>query len=139
VNDRVVGAIEKGLCLLVGFGVNDTSAELPRMVSKILRLRLFPEPESTEADAGRWKCSLNDRADLSILAVSQFTLYARTDKGAKPDFHEAKPGAEARLLFDELVAQLRMKLSPDRVATGAFGEYMQVELVNDGPVTLLLE
>lgn len=78
---------------------------------------------------------------LSILAVSQFTLYARTDKGSKPDFHLAMPGEEALMLFNKFVELLKSNLGrgDDAVQTGAFGKYMNVEIINDGPVTIILE
>ncbi len=101
------------------------------------RIKLF----SSQEDA-RWKNSVAKPPEgqtLSILAVSQFTLYARTDKGAKPDFHEAMPGPAARVLFDRFVQLLRDKMGNEQVQTGAFGQYMQVDIVNDGPVTILLE
>lgn len=101
-------------------------------------MKLFSAAE----EDGRWKNSVSDPPEglkLSILAVSQFTLYARTDKGAKPDFHEAMPGPAAKILFDKFVQLLRDKIGHDLVQTGAFGQYMQVEIINDGPVTILLE
>lgn len=101
-------------------------------------MKLF---STSEADA-RWQFSVASPPEgvkLSILAVSQFTLYARTDKGAKPDFHEAMPGPAARVLFDKFVEILKAKIGPESVQTGAFGQYMQVEIINDGPVTILLE
>ncbi len=102
------------------------------------RLKLF----ATGEDDARWKHSVIEPPEgqkLSILAVSQFTLYARTDKGTKPDFHEAMPGLEARILFDRFVQLLQDKIGGEQVQTGAFGQYMQVDIVNDGPVTILLE
>lgn len=106
--------------------------------SKVCRLKLF----SASEEDGRWKNSVAEPPQgqkLSILAVSQFTLYARTDNGAKPDFHEAMPGTAARVLFDRFVQILKDKIGSDQVQTGAFGQFMQVEIINDGPVTILLE
>jgi len=97
----------------------------------VLRLRFWSE----EAE-GPWKKNIKDIGG-GILAVSQFTLLARTDKGSKPDFHQAMSGPDALLLFDYFVELLQKDHGP--VATGAFGEYMQVDIQNDGPVTIILE
>lgn len=101
-------------------------------------MKLFSEPGEKEA---RWKLSVKEAPfDLSIIAVSQFTLYARTDKGAKPDFHLAMPGDQALIMFNKFVQLLREIVGDDRkVETGSFGKYMAVEIVNDGPVTIILE
>lgn len=100
----------------------------------MLKLRLFGP------DKGDWKQAVRDRPDLAILAVSQFTLQARTDRGSKPDFHEAMRADAALLMFNSFVEMLRSELGdPARVQTGAFGQMMAVSLVNDGPVTILLE
>lgn len=109
------------------------SPYLPR-ATKVLRLKLFGDQK------GAWKESVRDRQDLGILAVSQFTLYARTDKGSKPDFHSAMRGDAALPLFNSFVEILRKELgSSERVQTGAFGQMMAVNIVNDGPVTIILE
>lgn len=105
--------------------------------TKVLKLKLF----STNEDA-RWQFSVKDAPfPLGILAVSQFTLYARTDKGSKPDFHLAMPGEKALELFNKFVELLRENLGrgAEAVQTGAFGKYMDVEIRNDGPVTIILE
>ena len=101
----------------------------------MLKLRVFKE--SDEVD---WKVSIKDKPDLGILAVSQFTLYAKTDKGSKPDFHEAMKSTEALEHFNRFVGMLRRELGDEgRVQTGAFGQYMAVNIVNDGPVTIILD
>jgi D-tyrosyl-tRNA(Tyr) deacylase len=134
VDDKVVGAIEKGLCLLVGLHRTDTTEELKTMVNRVLKLRLFGE------EKGMWTKSVRDCPEPGILAVSQFTLYARCDKGSKPDFHEAMRGEDALPMFNSFVDMLRAELKSDeRVQTGAFGQMMSVNIVNDGPVTLVLE
>ena len=97
---------------------------------------------SLAEEEGRWKYSVKEAPfPLSILAVSQFTLYARTDKGSKPDFHLAMTGEKALPMFDKFVQLLRENLGrgEDAVQTGAFGKYMEVEIINDGPVTIILE
>jgi len=129
-----VGVIERGMCLLVGLHQFDTLEDVKSMVGKVLKLRLWGE------DKGDWKKGVKDRDDLSILAVSQFTLYARCDKGSKPDFHEAMGGDLALPMFNALVEMLRRELKcRERVQTGTFGRMMEVNIVNDGPVTILLE
>lgn len=153
VANELVGKIDAGLCLLVGLTHEDTEKDLEEMYSdwkhllylinffsatKILKLKLFSLPE----EEARWKFSVKDAPfPLGILAVSQFTLYARTDKGSKPDFHLAMPGEAALQLFNKFVEMLRDRLGrgPEAVQTGAFGKYMNVEICNDGPVTILLE
>lgn len=134
VEGNVVGAIQQGLCLLVGIHRFDTLEDVKSMVGRVLKLRLFGE------DKGSWKQGLKDRSDLGVLAVSQFTLYARTDKGSKPDFHEAMRGDTALPMFNSFVEMMQKELgSGERVQTGAFGQLMEVEIINDGPVTILLE
>ncbi len=105
--------------------------------AKVVKLKLF----STNEDA-RYQFSVKDAPfPLAILAVSQFTLYARTDKGSKPDFHLAMPGEKALEMFNKFVELLRENLGRglDAVQTGAFGMYMDVEIRNDGPVTIILD
>lgn len=106
--------------------------------NKVCKLKLFSLPE----EEARWKFSVKDAPfPLSVLAVSQFTLYARTDKGAKPDFHLAMSGEKALPMFNKFVDLLKDNLGKgdDSVQTGAFGKYMEVEIINDGPVTIILE
>lgn len=95
----------------------------------------------SDNEDARWKYSVKDSPiPLSILAVSQFTLYARTDNGSKPDFHLAMPGEAALPLFNKFVDLLRAELPEgSTVETGAFGRYMNVEIINDGPVTIILD
>ena len=102
------------------------------------KLKLFSLPD----EEAKWKYSVKDAPfPLSILAVSQFTLYARTDKGAKPDFHLAMAGEMALPMFEKFVELLRENLGRgfEAVQTGAFGKFMNVEIINDGPVTIILE
>lgn len=127
---EVVGAIDGGLLLLVGIRQGDTPAELQWMADKVPDLRIFPDHE------GKMNRSLME-AGGAILAVSQFTLYGDCKKGRRPSFIDAAPGPEASLLFDRFVDLLRTRGLT--VATGVFGADMQVSLVNDGPVTLIVE
>lgn len=130
VDNQVVGAIGPGLMLLVGIRTGDTDAELQWMAEKVPDLRIFPDEE------GKMNRSLME-AGGAILAVSQFTLYGDCKKGRRPSFIEAAPGPQASPLFDRFVELLRRR--DIQVETGIFGADMQVELVNDGPVTLIVE
>ena len=135
VGDVLISEIDRGLCLLVGISTKDNLDSIKQMARQVVKLRLFSNDEQK-----RWQYGIKDDTSLAILAISQFTLLARTDKGSKPDFHCAMPGSEAQTLFDSFVDELGLLLGEDgRVKKGAFGEYMQVEIVNDGPVTIVLE
>lgn len=125
-----VGAIGAGVLLLVGFAPDDTPERAEALLDRVLRYRLF-------ADAsGRMNLSLEDTGG-GLLIVSQFTLLADTRKGLRPSFAPAAAPEHARALYGHLVALARSRHGP--VAAGEFGADMQVELVNDGPVTLLLD
>ena len=130
VDGAVTGAVDHGLLLLVGIAGTDGEKELRWMVNKIPTLRIFRD------DDGRMNRSLSD-VEGGILAVSQFTLYGNARKGRRPSFIEAAAPDVAKPLFDRFVTLLREQV--DSVETGVFGAMMQVELVNDGPVTLILE
>lgn len=131
VNGQVIGAIGRGLTLLVGITKTDTESELDWMARKCLSLRLFSSEESD-----RWQASVQD-IQGEILVVSQFTLYGDCRKGRKPSFDQAAPPLVAQPLFDQFVAKL--KASGLTIATGQFGADMAVDIHNDGPVTLILE
>ncbi len=131
VDGAVIGEIGPGINLLVGIAPIDTETELAWMARKCLDLRLFPSPGSE-----RWDLSVQE-IQGEILVVSQFTLYGDCRKGRRPSFDGAAPPAQAEVLYDDFVALL--KASGLRVETGQFGAMMQVEIHNDGPVTLLLE
>jgi D-tyrosyl-tRNA(Tyr) deacylase len=126
-----VAQISTGLLLLVGFGAGDTAHLLDKAVTKVANLRIFPD------NTGRFQYSVSDiRGD--VLAVPQFTLYGQTEKGRRPDFGAALSSPEARELFTKFVVCLGEK-EELCVQSGVFGADMAVSLVNDGPVTLLLE
>lgn len=125
-----VGAIGRGFLLLVGFTHGDTEAEVGWMAEKVAGLRLFSDA------AGKMNLGLED-VDGGLLVVSQFTLYGDAVKGRRPSFTDAARPETAMPLYASFVAKLRDTGRP--VATGEFGADMQVALVNDGPVTLLLE
>ena len=130
VEGSVVGSIERGLMLLVGVAEGDTDADADALASKVAALRIF------EDDAGKMNLSVADVAG-SVLAISQFTLLADTSRGRRPSFTLAMRPPEAERLFDRFCETLRSQAL--NVETGRFGASMQVELVNDGPVTILLD
>jgi len=130
VEGRVIGAIDKGLLVLVGIAKGDDTAAADRLLERLLTYRVFPDAE------GRMNASLADSGG-GLLLVSQFTLAADTKKGTRPGFSTAAPPDEARRLFDYLVTMART--AHPVVATGEFGADMQVSLTNDGPVTFWLE
>lgn len=127
---EMVGAIEQGVVALVGFTEGDSSAEIEWMADKISGLRIFPD------DEGKMNRSLTD-AGGGALVVSQFTLYGDARKGRRPSFVEAARPEVAIPLYEDFVAAMRQRI--DRVETGEFGAMMQVRLVNDGPVTLIID
>ena len=130
VDGAVVGAIDQGLLLFVGFGQTNTEQDLAPMATKVANLRVFPD------ERGRFDRSLLDIGGAALL-VPQFTLYADTSKGRRPDFTGAMAPDAASRLFDRFVAAMA-ETGVDKVETGRFGAHMQVELVNDGPVTILI-
>lgn len=130
VGGAVVGAIARGFCLLVGFTHTDTETQAVWMADKVAGLRLFGDAE------GKMNLGLEDVGG-AVLVVSQFTLYGNAEKGRRPSFVDAARPEAAVPLYERFVGLLRERgLS---VATGSFGAMMDVELVNDGPVTLWLE
>jgi len=125
-----VGAIDRGILALVGVAGSDTPQTGARLLEKLLAYRIFPD------EAGKMNLNLC-QIDGGLLLVPQFTLLADTAKGTRPGFSRAAPPAQASALFDELVQ--RARATHPQVACGRFGADMQVELVNDGPVTFWLE
>jgi len=130
VGGEVIGEIGPGLLLLVGIGHDDGKEQISWLANKVLSLRIFAGEE------GRMDRSLLE-IDGAILAVPQFTLYGDVRKGRRPSFDRAAPPGEAKPLFQQFVEEL--KQSGKRVEQGVFGAHMEVELLNDGPVTLILE
>jgi len=130
VDGDVVGAIEHGLCVLLGVASTDTEADADRLCRKITGLRIF------EDDRGQMNRAV-DEVGGALLVVSQFTLHADTRKGRRPSFQNAAPADHARTLYERFVAQAAS--GPVPVATGAFRAHMAVALVNDGPVTIILD
>lgn len=126
---EVVGEIGAGLCVLLGVARSDGAEDAARLAGKITRLRVF------EDEQGRFDRSLVDTGGAALV-VSQFTLLADTARGNRPSFTEAAPPEEAEPLYERFCAELRALGVP--VEQGVFGARMQVELVNDGPVTIVL-
>jgi len=130
VEGEILGQIGRGYVILLGIGGGDDCEKADRMIEKISKLRLFPDND------GKTNLSISDVAG-EILVISQFTLYADCRKGTRPSFTEAAPPALAEELYEYFIK----KASPyfKKVACGKFGASMQVELVNDGPFTVVLE
>jgi D-tyrosyl-tRNA(Tyr) deacylase len=131
VGDRLTGEIGRGIVVLVGIGRGDDRVDVQYLAAKIRDLRIF------EGDAGKPMDRSVLDAGGAILVVSQFTLYGDIRKGRRPSFDAAAAPDEARGLYEELVRELRA--AGPEVATGEFQAMMQVELVNDGPVTILID
>ena len=130
VESETVGEIEKGILVLLGVTLNDTEKEVNYLVEKIANLRIFPGEKSD------FDLSVIDYGG-SLLVVSQFTLYGSTKKGRRPDFNDAAKPDFAKNLYERFVKKAReMGLT---VESGQFQAHMMVELVNDGPVTLMIE
>lgn len=130
VDNKIVGQINKGLMLLVGFTDSDTDKEIDYMVDKIINLRIFDD------ENGVMNKSLID-VNGSILSISQFTLYADTRKGRRPSYIKALNGDKAILLYDKF--NNKLKEENIKVETGIFGADMKVSLINNGPITIMLE
>lgn len=130
VANKIIGEIDKGLVILVGFTKGDTTKEIENMIKKIIHLRIFND------EKGLMNYSLLDVGG-SILTVSQFTLYANTKKGRRPSYEQALNPKEAELLYD--LFNENLKKEKIKVETGLFGSKMEVEMINDGPVTIILE
>lgn len=130
VDGEVKGRIHSGLVLLVGITHGDTEAEAAYIADKVVNLRIFEDGD------GKMNDSLLDRGG-EILSISQFTLYGDTRKGRRPNFMDAAKPEEAEAIYDRFNALLREK--GIQVETGVFGAMMDVQLINDGPVTLIVE
>lgn len=128
---REVGAIGRGLLVLLGIEKNDTPEAGAWLARKLAAARLFAD------ESGKLNLDLRQVGGRALV-VSQFTLFGTLDKGTRPDFHRAAPPAEARALYEAFLTQLERELAAP-VAHGEFGADMQVALVNDGPVTLVID
>lgn len=130
VDGEIVGSIENGINVLIGICAEDTLDDIKYIVDKVVNLRIFQD------DNDRMNLSLKD-IDGEILAISQFTLYGDCRRGRRPNFMNALGGNEAKVLYDEFIHML--KDTGVKVETGVFGAHMDVEIQNDGPVTILLD
>ncbi len=130
IGGEVVGKIGPGLVVLVGVASGDTGSEAQYLAQRTVNLRIFPDEE------GKFNLSVLDIKG-ELLVVSQFTLLADTRKGRRPSFVEAAPPAQAEELIEKFIAEART--SGLKVETGQFQQYMQVEIHNDGPVTIMLD
>lgn len=130
VNNEIVGEIQQGILLLLGIQKTDTEETANKLIDKILSYRIFSDENN------KMNCNLQ-QINGGILIVSQFTLAADTKKGTRPSFSSAAPPQQAEALYDYFVTQMRNKHA--QVATGIFAADMQVSLINDGPVTFMLE
>ena len=130
VNNQIVGSINKGLMLLVGFTQGDNSTNIAYLVDKIINLRIFDD------ESGIMNKSLID-INGSILSISQFTLYSDTTRGRRPSYIKALSGDLAIKLYDEFNQKLKAK--GIHTETGIFGAEMKVDFINDGPITIILE
>jgi len=130
IKNQIIGEINKGLLILIGIKADDTEKDVKFLTEKILNLRIFPDKEK------KMNLSLLD-IQGEILIVSQFTLYGNCRKGKRPSFAQAAPPEIAEKLYEKFVKEI--KKSGLKVKTGKFGAMMAVELINDGPITIILE
>jgi D-tyrosyl-tRNA(Tyr) deacylase len=131
VDHETVGSIGSGLCVFVGVTHTDAPTTAAKLADKVWNLRILPD------DGGVMNRSLAEQQRAEVLCISQFTLYADTSRGRRPSWIDAASGPVAEPLVEAFAARLRQLGAT--VATGRFGATMEVELVNDGPVTLMLE
>ncbi len=131
VNSQIIGEIDRGLLVLLGIGKTDTPDTSNWLINKLLALRIFPD------DTGKMNRSVTDIAG-ELLIVSQFTLYGVLEKGTRPSFSGAMPPADAESLYCDFMARLRAATNLT-IAEGRFAAMMNIELINDGPVTIILE
>lgn len=132
VDDRVTGSIDRGVLVLLGVTHGDTEEDARYLAGRLARLRIFNDAE------GKMNLSVDDVGG-SALVVSQFTLHADTRKGNRPSYGDAAEPGLAERLYELFVAELSAMLGAKRIATGEFGAMMEVELVNDGPVTVTVK
>ncbi|KAL7416256.1 D-Tyr tRNAtyr deacylase-like domain-containing protein [Mrakia frigida] len=135
VDGVVISQISNGLLALIGIGHDDTPADLASLIKKILSIKIFPPPPPATGD---WKSTVKD-IEGQILCVSQFTLLARTQRGAKLDFHHAMNPTDAKSMYDDFLTALGKSYDPAKIKDGRFGAMMDVMSINDGPVTVLLD
>ncbi|MCB9187909.1 MAG: D-tyrosyl-tRNA(Tyr) deacylase [Flavobacteriales bacterium] len=132
INNKTVGAIDQGFMILLGITHDDTVEDLDYLIKKISQMRVFNDMD------GKMNLSISE-VDGSVLVVSQFTLHAKTKKGNRPSYIDAARPEVAIPLYEQFIESLKTELGSDKVATGEFGAMMQVHLVNDGPVTIIID
>lgn len=132
IDNKVHSSIGTGVLILLGVGRNDSERDAAYLAERCAALRIFHD------DEGKMNLSVRERGG-SAMVVSQFTLYGDTKKGNRPSFTEAAPQELARILYESFTRNLTAQMGVGKVETGVFGAMMDVELVNDGPVTVMLE
>ncbi|KAI9138021.1 D-tyrosyl-tRNA deacylase 1 [Paraphysoderma sedebokerense] len=142
VDSKIVSSIGRGFCVLIGIATCDTEDDMDYIIKKLLTLKLFPAV--TETSTKQWAKNIQD-IQGEILCVSQFTLHATTQKGTKPDFHRAMPPPTSKEFYDRFLMKIRQQYSSgtnaeeERIKDGVFGAMMSVNIVNDGPVTIVVD
>ena len=136
INDEIVGEIEQGLLILLAIHKDDTEDKIKKLADKIISLRIFSDPSASSGQVEKMNLSVRDISG-EILIVSQFTLYGDCSKGNRPSFIESAKPEKAIPYYEKFVDEI--KQSNLKVATGKFGAMMNVDLVNDGPTTIILE
>jgi D-tyrosyl-tRNA(Tyr) deacylase len=131
VDEKIVGKIEKGLLILLGIGHNDSDEDIEYLVRKIIHLRIFNDTDS------KMNLSLKD-IDGDVLIISQFTLYADTKKGNRPSYIQAAQPIIAKNLYEKFLHDFEKEFDK-KIQAGIFGADMKVELLNDGPVTIIID
>jgi D-tyrosyl-tRNA(Tyr) deacylase len=131
IDGAVHNQINQGFVVLLGIGQTDDEQDINYLVQKILGLRIFSDPE------GKMNCSL-DEVNGKVLLISQFTLFASTKKGNRPSYIDAAPPSMAIPLYEKFIEVIQVSLG-SRLKTGIFGADMKVSLINDGPVTILID
>ncbi|CCW66900.1 unnamed protein product [Phytomonas sp. Hart1] len=132
VNGETVGSIQKGMVVLIGIDREDTQDDMDYIVRKILTIRIWPNEEERP-----WRLNIKN-INGSILMASQFTLMHKS-KGTKPDFHRAMAPEGALEMFNRICDKLRAEYDPEKIATGKFQSYSSIDIVNDGPVTFIVD
>ncbi len=137
VGDEIISSISNGYCVLIGISRDDTEKDMDFIVRKILNIRLFEDDNESAAKNSKWNKSVVDR-DFEILCVSQFTLQSSL-KGNKPDFHLAMSAETSKDFYNKFLQQMRTSYKSEKIKDGQFGAYMQVNIQNDGPVTIIID
>ncbi len=132
INNQIYSSINKGLLCLLGISPDDNEEDIKYIIDKITNMRIFQD------DSDKMNRSVID-IDGEVLIVSQFTLYGDARKGRRPSFDKAANGETARVIYENFLTALKSIIIADKIKTGIFAEMMEVNLINDGPVTILLD